>query len=63
MPEFEILLDTLGYYITDEYGGEHPYPWARFPTHADAQTEVEWLIANYEPPSPPGWEGGFAANH
>ena len=31
------------------------------------QTTIEDFIAseeqNYEPPSPPGWEGGFAENH
>jgi hypothetical protein len=31
------------------------------------QQEIEDFIAgeqrNYEPPDPPGWEGGFADNH
>lgn len=31
------------------------------------QTTIEDFIvherANYEPPDPPGWEGGFAENH
>jgi len=30
------------------------------------QTVEDWIThedSNYEPPSPPGWEGGFADNH
>ena len=29
----------------------------------DGWTYVHDLRRNYEPPDPPGWEGGFAANH
>lgn len=24
---------------------------------------IEYEQSNYEPPDPPGWEGGFAPNH
>jgi hypothetical protein len=29
----------------------------------DAFWEINAAIDNYEPPDPPGWEGGFAENH
>jgi hypothetical protein len=29
----------------------------------DAWQEIMNAIDNYEPPDPPGWEGGFAENH
>ena len=25
--------------------------------------DLDWHDDNYEPPDPPGWEGGFADNH
>jgi hypothetical protein len=29
----------------------------------EAWLEIRAAIDNYEPPDPPGWEGGFASNH
>lgn len=34
-----------------------------FNSAAEAFAALNTLITNYEPPDPPGWEGGFAENH
>ncbi len=66
MKEFQISSDRLGFYIEDQYGEDQTPSW-RGQTIATAQRKLDEVkhdyLANYEPPNPPGWEGGFAANH
>jgi hypothetical protein len=53
-----------GWYLVDGYGEEHGGPYTEI---ADAKRQLAELerahAENYEPPDPPGWEGGFAPNH
>lgn len=50
-----------GYYITDPaYDHIEEGPFA---TLRDAEAALHAIEDNYEPPDPPGWEGGFAENH
>lgn len=63
---FRILGDHDGesgggcYWIEDEYSESHS---PNFGSRFLAQQYLDEMIDNYEPPSPPGWEGGFAENH
>ncbi len=71
--EWHIASDREGFFIEDEYGEEVTPPWLAFPAawrtkgYDTAQKVLAETIAdaieNYEPPDPPGWEGGFAENH
>ena len=63
---FRILGDHDGvsgggcFWIEDEYGESQS---ENFGSRLAAQRYLDDLISNYEPPDPPGWEGGFAENH
>lgn len=71
--EWHVAQDREGFFIEDEFGEEIAPPWLpstagwRCQAHATAQSVLALVVtdalANYEPPSPPGFEGGFAANH
>lgn len=71
--EWHIASDKEGFYIEDEYGEEVTPHWLP-PTAgwrcqcaktagAVLNDEIAYALDNYEPPDPPGWEGGFADNH
>lgn len=50
-----------GWYVTaPEYDHIQAGPFA---TKDRAAAHLQHIIDNYEPPNPPGWEGGFADNH
>lgn len=62
---FRILGDSGDYnggcfWLEDEHGESQS---TNFSSRLTAQRHLDWLIENYEPPDPPGWEGGFADNH
>lgn len=71
---FEIKQDREGFFIEDEWGEEAEGfyclgSWTS-PRHSSLESAKEALakmvaeyLDNYEPPDPPGWEGGFAENH
>lgn len=71
--EWHIASDREGFFIENEYGEEvipgflPPNAQWRCQSYARAQVVLKEMIAeaieNYEPPDPPGWEGGFADNH
>ncbi len=48
------------FWIEDEYGESQS---ENFGSRIAAQRRLDEMIDNYEPPDPPGWEGGFAENH
>jgi hypothetical protein len=64
------LFDTKCLELADSFLEEHPHLWTAGRTAELAsliQTTIEDYISaeesNYEPPDPPGFEGGFAENH
>lgn len=75
--EWHIAQDKEGFFIEDEYGEEvlphfmdrisWPDAGWRCQSYKTAQEALDKTIQdaldNYEPPDPPGWEGGFAGNH
>jgi hypothetical protein len=64
MFDLQIEIGQFGYWIIDGFGEEVAGP---FTARADAERKLDELARahadNYEPPDPPGWEGGFADNH
>ena len=58
--EWHIAQDGEGFFIEDEYGDSQS---GNFGSRFKAEQYLAVLIDNYELPSPPGWEGGFAENH
>ncbi len=73
--EWHIASDKEGFFIEDEYGEEiipHVLPWTpgigwRSQSYEVIKQvlhdEIKHVIDNYEPPDPPGFEGGFAEDH
>jgi hypothetical protein len=71
--EWHVASDKEGFFIEDEYGEEVIPTWLpatagwRCQSMKTANYVRSMLIAeavdNYEPPDPPGWEGGFAEDH
>lgn len=63
---FHVDHDGESFFIGDDYDDEF-MPTARFSTREQAEAAldamVEDFLKNYEPPDPPGWEGGFGENH
>lgn len=62
--------DTKCADLADHFLQDVPHLWNDRRTEElalEIQNVIEMYIAhendNYEPPDPPGWEGGFAANH
>ena len=52
---------SRGWYVTaPEYDEIIEGP---FGDGQEAEVWLENYVKNYEPPDPPGWEGGFAENH
>lgn len=56
--------------LADDFLSDHPHLWNDRRVNALAeviQKAIDDFIDveqdNYEPPDPPGWEGGFADNH
>jgi hypothetical protein len=64
MFSLELHLAHDGWWIVDAYTAfeEGPFSELGDAKRKLAEHEKDWS-ANYEPPDPPGWEGGFAANH
>jgi len=60
--EFTVAVDADGFYLENEFG-EEAQENVRFLTRETAKGMIHWLIDNWEPRDPPGWEGGFAKNH
>ena len=63
---FRVEPDKEGFMIINDYG-EDMEPKRRWHSYNAAQASLSDMVAewleNYEPPDPPGWEGGFAENH
>lgn len=71
--EWHVASDKEGFFVEDEFGEEVgtwingyyvAHRWQDFKTaQAACNDMIKEAIDNYEPPDPPGWEGGFAKNH
>jgi hypothetical protein len=66
----KVLFDTKCKELAEAFLEDTPHLWTDKRSNelaAAIQTTVEDYIsteeANYEPPDPPGFEGGFAENH
>lgn len=62
--------DSKCFDLAEAFLQDVPHLWTAHRTEELAaliQSTIEGFMtyedANYEPPSPPGWEGGFADNH
>lgn len=70
---FHIEQDHEGWFIADDYDEEvedwhtWPAPVLRMTSYRNAEEQLSLMVSeyleNYEPRDPPGFEGGFAANH
>lgn len=61
--EFRVAADKDGFYLLNEYDEEAEAGGVRYLTKETAKGRIHWLVDNWEPRDPPGWEGGFADNH